>query len=185
MRRTRVALTACAVVAAAALALTGCGSKSGSTDAAKSSTTTTAKAQLTAKMTIAKIAGLDGQFSQFLDLANTAGITDELKGDGPLTVFAPNSESIIKLGKGKIDSLKASKDGLKVILENHLVKGKLTLADIIDQSGKTLTAVNGKKLLVKVNGNDVTVGGAKILKSNIDADNGTVFVVDGLVQPQS
>jgi uncharacterized surface protein with fasciclin (FAS1) repeats len=100
-------------------------------------------------------------------------------------VFAPNSESIIKLGKGKIDALKANKSGLKVILENHVVEGKLTLADLAGMNGKTLDAVSGKKLLVKVDGNVVTVGGAKVLKSNIDAENGAVFVVDGLVQPQS
>ncbi len=72
-----------------------------------------------------------------------------------------------------------------MILENHVVEGKLTLADLAGMNGKTLDAVSGKKLLVKVNGNVVTVGGAKVVKSNIDAENGAVFVVDGLVQPES
>ena len=183
MRRSRAATAVIAVVIAGAVALSGCGSKSD--DAKGASTTTTAKAQLTAKMTVGKITSLDGQFAQFVDLAKTAGISSDLDAKGPITVFAPNSESIIKLGKGKIDALKANKSGLKVILENHLVKGKLTLADLAGMNGKTLDAVSGKKLLVKVNGNVVTVGGAKVVKSNIDAENGAVFVVDGLVQPQS
>lgn len=183
MRRSRAATAAIAVVIAGAVALTGCGSKSD--DAKGASTTTTAKTQLTAKMTVGKIASLDGQFAQFVDLATTAGITEDLDGKGPITVFAPNSESIIKLGKGRIDALKANKSGLKVILENHVVEGKLTLADLAGMNGKTLEAVSGKKLLVEVNGNVVTVGGAKVVKSNIDAENGAVFVVDGLVQPES
>ena len=183
MRRSRAATVAIAVVIAGAVALSGCGSSSD--DAKGASTTTSAKPQLTAKMTVGKIASLDGQFAQFLDLAKVAGITGELDGKGPITVFAPNSESIVKLGKAKIDALRANKSSLKVILENHVVKGKLTLADLAGMNGKTLEAVDGKKLLVKVNGNVVTVGGAKVVKSNIDAENGAVFVVDGLVQPQS
>lgn len=181
MRRSRAVTAAIAVVTV--VALTGCGSKSD--DATGASTTTSAKPQLTAKMTVGKIASLDGQFAQFLDLATTAGITGELDGKGPITVFAPNSESIVKLGKGKIDALKANKSGLKVILQNHVVEGKLTLADLAGMNGKTLDAVSGKQLLVEVDGNVVTVGGAKVVKSNIDAENGAVFVVDGLVQPES
>ncbi|MFM7063120.1 MAG: fasciclin domain-containing protein [Actinomycetes bacterium] len=183
MRRSRAATAAIAVVIAGAVALTGCGSKAD--DAKGASTTTTAKAQLTAKMTVGKIAGLDGQFAQFLDLATAAGITAELDAKGPITVFAPNSESIVKLGKAKIDGLKGNKSNLKVVLENHIVEGKLSLADLAGMNGKTLEAVSGRDLLVKVNGNVVTVGGAKVVKSNIDAENGAVFVVDGLVQPQS
>lgn len=182
MRRSRAATAAIAVVIVGVVALTGCGSKS--EDGKGASTTTSAKPQLTAKMTVGKIASLDGQFAQFLDLAKAAGITAELDGKGPITVFAPNSESIVKQGKAKIDALKANKSSLKVILENHVVEGKLTLADLAGMNGKTLEAVSGKKLLVKVDGNVVTVGGAKVVKSNIDAENGAVFVVDGLVQPQ-
>ena len=71
MRRSRAATAAIAVVTV--VALTGCGYKSD--DATGASTTTSAKPQLTAKMTVGKIASLDGQFAQFLDLATTAGIT--------------------------------------------------------------------------------------------------------------
>jgi len=183
MRRSRAATAALAVVMAGAVALAGCGSSS--EDGTGASTTTTAKEQLTAKMTVGKIASLDGQFAQFLDLAKVAGITADLDAKGPLTVFAPNSESVVKLGKAKIDALKANKSGLKVILENHVVEGKLTLADLAGMNGKTLEALSGKNLLVEVDGNVVTVGGAKVVKSNIDAENGAVFVVDGLVQPES
>ena len=183
MRRSRAATAALAVVMAGAVALAGCGSSS--EDGAGASSTTTAKEQLTAKMTVGKIASLDGQFAQFLDLAKVAGITEDLDAKGPITVFAPNSESVVKLGKAKIDALKANKSGLKVILENHVVEGKLTLADLAGMNGKTLDALRGKNLLVEVDGNVVTVGGAKVVKSNIDAENGAVFVVDGLVQPES
>lgn len=183
MRRSRAATAALAVVMAGAVALAGCGSSS--EDVTGASTTTTAKEQLTAKMTVGKIASLDGQFAQFLDLAKVAGITEDLDAKGPITVFAPNSESVVKLGKAKIDALKANKSGLKVILENHVVEGKLTLADLAGMNGKTLEALSGKNLLVEVDGNVVTVGGAKVVKSNIDAENGAVFVVDGLVQPES
>ena len=181
MRRSRAATAAIAVVTA--VVLTACGSKSD--DASGASSTTTAKEQLTAKMTVGKIASLDGQFAQFLELAKVAGITADLDAKGPITVFAPNSESVVKLGKAKIDALKANKSGLKVILENHVVEGELTLADLAGMNGKTLEALSGKNLLVEVDGNVVTVGGAKVVKSNIDAENGAVFVVDGLVQPES
>ena len=179
MRRNRLVTTLAAV--ALSVALVGCGA--GGKDEAAENTTTT-KPQVTAKMSIYKIATLDGQFGQFLDLAKRAGLNETLEKEGPFTLFAPNSATIIKLGKAKIDSLKADKAGLKALLEDHLVAGDLTLAAIAALNGKSLTSVGGSELPVKVKGNAVTVGGAKIVKSDIDADNGMVFVMDGIVTPK-
>lgn len=183
MRRNRpVTALAAAVLSATLVVAAGCGA-GGKDDPA--STTSTTKPQLTAKMTIYKIATLDGQFGQFLDLVKAAGLQSTLEKEGPFTLFAPNSAAIIKLGKAKIDALKSDKAELKTTLENHLVAGDLTLAALAALNGKTVTAVSGAELPVKVKGNAVTVGGAKVVKSDIDADNGMVFVVDGLVTPKS
>jgi|GEM_PF-2610175 len=181
MRRSRIVVVG--TIVAAGVLLAGCGSSDSGKDT-KSSSTTVAKPQVTEKMTIAKIAGLDSQFSLFLDLVKTAGLTDTLTEDGPFTVFAPNSASLLKLGKSKIEDLKSDKSALKELLENHLAKGEITLADLAALNGKTLRAVSGAELPIKVEANTVTVGGAKVLKSDIAAENGMIFVIDGLVEPQ-
>lgn len=182
MRRRRIVTRLATAVLTAALVagVAACGA--GGKDEAAKRTTTTAP-QVTAKMSAYKIATLDGQFGQFRELVDLAGLRSELESKGPYTVLAPSSAAIIKLGKRKIDDLKSDKARLKQVLENHLVKGELTLAGLAALDGRTMVAVSGATLPVKVKGSSLTVGGAKVVKSDIDVSNGMVFVLDGLVTP--
>ncbi len=74
----------------------------------------------------------DGRFKTLISALDAAGLTTELKEDGPFTVFAPTDEAFSNLPSGKLDTLlKAeNKNNLKDILSYHISKSTLNSKDI-------------------------------------------------------
>lgn len=111
-----------------------------------------------------------------------AGLVETLQGAGPFTVFALTDEAFAKLPKEALaDLLKPeNKEKLVSILTYHVVPGKIMAVDV--KAGEVKTA-NGKDLEIKVEDGVVTVGGAKVLTTDIPASNGVIHLIDTVVMP--
>ncbi len=109
-----------------------------------------------------------------------AGLFDTLKGKGPFTVFAPTDEAFAKIPKDQLDALLKDKAKLTAVLTYHVVPGKVMAADV--KAGKVKT-VQGSELTVGTMGG-VTVDSAKVVKTDIVADNGVIHVIDSVVLPK-
>ena len=77
----------------------------------------------------------------------TAGLVDTLGGTGPFTVFAPTDAAFARLPAGTVDKLlqPANRDQLRSILTYHVVRGKVTSADlvkVIKKGGGKATNIN-------------------------------------------
>ena len=69
-----------------------------------------------------------------------AGLTETLKGPGPLTVFAPTNEAFGLLPSGAIDNLLQDPFGqLTETLKYHVVPGEVMAADLVN--GQALMTV--------------------------------------------
>ncbi|MGL4421975.1 MAG: fasciclin domain-containing protein, partial [Gemmataceae bacterium] len=102
-------------------------------------------------------------FSTLVTAVKEAALVETLKGKGPFTVFAPTDEAFKKLGEEKIKAVLADKDLLKKILLAHVVTEKSVMAaDVVKMNGEK---VNG--FTVKVDGETVMLGGAKVIKTDI------------------
>jgi len=121
-----------------------------------------------------------GSFKTLLTAAQSAGLVETLSGGNQLTVFAPTDEAFAKLPKGTVESLLKDKAKLTAILTYHVVPGKMMAADVVKQ--KSLKTVNGKELKVDVS-NGVMIGSAKVVKTDIDASNGVIHVIDSVLLP--
>lgn len=147
-------------------------------------TTTTAKPTLSKDFTIPTLLGFDAQFAPLNELVGLSSVKDTLGSDGPFTLFAPNAEAFAKLTAAEMAALKADPDGeLATLLSLHVVKGKLSYADLVTGGNTTLESVDGQKLAVVVDGQNVSVGGAAVIKSDIEAENGVIHVLDNVAQP--
>ena len=63
----------------------------------------------------------------------------------------------------------------------HVLKGRITAAKLVKlHSVKTLS---GQSLRVRVKNGVVTVGGVRVIKTNIAASNGVIHVIDGVLIP--
>ena len=60
-----------------------------------------------AEMDIVDTAIAAGNFTTLLAAVQAAGLEDALRGEGPLTVFAPTDEAFAKLPAGTLESLLA------------------------------------------------------------------------------
>lgn len=134
------------------------------------------------KKTIVAVASGAGQFETLVAAVKAAGLVDTLNGDGPFTVFAPTDEAFAKLPKGTVEDLlkPENKEKLAGILTYHVVPGKVMAADV--KAGKVKT-VNGKEATVKVDGDTVMIGKAKVVKTDIAASNGVIHVIDSVLLP--
>jgi len=119
-----------------------------------------------------------GSFKTLVAAVKAAGLGDSLKGEGPLTVFAPSDEAFAKLPEGAVEDLLKTENRNKLIgvLTYHVVPGKILLSD---QSWKTL---QGQSIEIKTSGS-FQVNQAKVLKSDILTSNGVIHVIDTVLLP--
>ena len=120
-----------------------------------------------------------GNFKTLAAALTAAGLVDTLKGAGPFTVFAPTDEAFAKIPKAQLDALLADKAKLTSVLTYHVVPGKVMAKDV--KAGKVPT-VEGASLTVATQGG-VSVDQAKVIKTDIVADNGVIHVVDRVLMP--
>lgn len=185
-----------ATVLALALTTAACGSDDG--DAAASSAPTTSAASATPTPSASESAGSDivdtavaaGGFTTLASALEAADLVDTLKGTGPFTVFAPTDDAFAALPAGTVDTLLKDPTGdLTQILTYHVVPGKVMAADVATLDGQKVKTVQGAELTVGVEGDKVTltdVAGntVNVTSTDVEASNGVIHVIDGVLMPK-
>jgi uncharacterized surface protein with fasciclin (FAS1) repeats len=115
-----------------------------------------------------------------------AGLVDALSGEGPFTVFAPTNAAFDALPEGLLDALLADPEGdLTKVLLYHVVEGDVMSGDLTD--GQVITTLLGQELTVTIDGgvfiNDFAGNSVEVTVPDLEADNGVVHVVDGVLIP--
>lgn len=121
-----------------------------------------------------------GSFKTLASALGAAGLVETLKGKGPFTVFAPTDEAFAKIPKADLEALLKDKTKLTAVLTYHVVPGKVMAADV--KAGKVKT-VQGSDITVTTTGG-VMVDKAKVIKTDITADNGVIHVIDTVIMPK-
>lgn len=123
-----------------------------------------------------------GDFTTLVAAVEAAGLADTLAGDGPFTVFAPTDAAFAKLPEGTVEDLLKPEnlDKLKGILTYHVVPGKVMAADV--KPGSVATA-NGEEITISADNGKVMYGEAAVVKTDVDATNGVIHVIDTVVIP--
>ena len=113
-----------------------------------------------------------------------AELENVLVNTGPLMVFAPTNDAFDALPEGTVENLlkPENKSQLAFILKHHVTPGNYT-KDFLKKF-KSLGQASNENIPVEVKGDDVYVGGAKILAS-VPAGNGIVHVVDKVILPEN
>ncbi len=115
-----------------------------------------------------------------------AEIEHVLVNAGPLTVFAPTNEAFDGLPEGTLETLlkPENKSDLAMIITRHAAPGSYNPEALKKEArkGRKLYMATGDYLEVIVDGDDITVGGAKVIAS-IQTSNGVINVVDQVILP--
>lgn len=155
-----------AALAATLIALTGCAS-------------TATVAETPANVLVA--AQATPELSTFTKLIKQAGLSSQLEGPSPVTVFAPSDEAFKAVPQATMDKLAKNPDLLKATLAYHVVPGLVKAADI--PANGTLVTSTGAKMGVSRAGDFVAVDDGLVIKADQAAGNGIIHTVDRVLTP--
>jgi len=187
-----------AAVLAIALTTAACGNDDTETGAAAAAPASSSATATPSPSPSESMAGSDivdtavaaGDFTTLAAALEAAGLVETLKGEGPFTVFAPTDAAFAKLPAGTVETLlKDPKGDLTQILTYHVVPGKVLAADVVKLDGQKVTTVQGGDLTVGVDGDKVSLTDAagntvNVTATDIEASNGVIHVIDGVLMPQ-
>ncbi len=129
-------------------------------------------------------------------LVVSAGLADTLSGAGPFTVFAPTDAAFDRLPEAVRTAAMQpeNRDMLRGVLTYHVVAGDVkaaALTDMISDGGgtATLTTVQGTTLRASIENGSVKLtdamgGSAFVETADIDASNGTIHSINGVLMPR-
>ena len=141
----------------------------------------TAGAQEEDPGTIVDIASSNEDFSTLVTAVTEAGLVDTLSGEGPFTVFAPTNAAFEALPAGTLDSLLADPQGaLTDVLSLHVISGEINSEAAIAAAGTNVETLGGP-VAVALDGDNLTVGGATVVTTDIEASNGVIHVIDAVI----
>ncbi|MFY0481038.1 fasciclin domain-containing protein [Flavobacterium sp. PLA-1-15] len=132
-------------------------------------------------------------FSILVQALTKANLVTTLDGDGPFTVFAPTNSAFTAFlsanGFASLDAVPA--DVLKQVLLNHVVSGENLSTDLSTGyvttlgKGSASTSNNLSMFVNTTNGvvlnGGTTNGGATVTTADIEASNGVIHVVNGVI----
>ncbi|MCA9280172.1 MAG: fasciclin domain-containing protein [Phycisphaeraceae bacterium] len=133
---------------------------------------------------IVEVANSAGSFNTLLTAATHAGLAGALSGEGPFTILAPTDEAFAKLPAGTVESLlkPENKQKLAEILKYHVIPAKAYSTDAIGMgAGKSL---QGNSVMFTVRDGQLFADNARIIKTDIDASNGVIHVIDRVILPE-
>jgi uncharacterized surface protein with fasciclin (FAS1) repeats len=120
------------------------------------------------------------QLSTFNRLAAQAGLTEQLRAAGPLTVFAPSDEAFKAVPAKTMEALAADPAQLKAVLNYHVIDGRMAAADVRTGGAKSRQGAN---LALAKAGSFITVDDAVVQQADIVATNGVAHVLDRVLMP--
>ncbi len=123
------------------------------------------------------------EIHETLSLAvNEAGLTENLSGQGPFTVFAPTDNAFTGLPEGTIDRLLNDPSGvLRDMLLYHVAGDKALSSDLAD--GLEIETLFGDLLTVSINDDGIFIDDVRVTVTDIQAQNGVVHVIDAVLIP--
>lgn len=125
-----------------------------------------------------------GQFQTLAAALEAAGLVETLKGEGPFTVFAPTDEAFTALPEGTVESLlePENRDQLQAVLTYHVVAGKVMAEDAMGLN--SAATVQGQDITITTMDGNVMINDATVVQADIEASNGVIHVIDGVLLPE-
>lgn len=169
--------------------LTACNSKTEnktdqtSTDAATISTGQEGVKDDESAKDVVKVAAGSKDHTTLVAALKQAGLVTSLSNAGPFTVFAPTNAAFDKLPAGTVDGLMKDdkKADLQNILQYHVAVATYKTENM--QDGQVIGMANGDNITLSVKDGKVMVNGTANIIATIQASNGIIHVIDGVLLP--
>ena len=130
---------------------------------------------------LVELAASNMDLETLVTAVEAAGLGSDLSGEGPFTVFAPSDAAFGAVPSAVLGALleTGNVDVLQELLLGHVVSGAVLSSDLSD--GQTITTLSGDELMVSIDGDEVRIGGALVQTANVQASNGVVHIIGGVL----
>ncbi len=125
-----------------------------------------------------------GTFTTFVKLVEEAGLTDALREDGPLTLFAPDDAAFAKLAAGELDKLRKDKKSLTALVNNHVLPGRAIKSVELGTMPTAKTAAGPELAIESADGTIKINGAVTVVKADVMTTNGVIHVIDVVLTPK-
>lgn len=132
---------------------------------------------------VVKIAMGSKDHTTLVSALKQAELVTSLSNAGPFTVFAPTNAAFDKLPAGTVEGLmkEDKKEDLQNILQYHVAVAGYKAESLKD--GQSLGMANGDNISISVKDGVITVNGTARIVASIQASNGIIHVIDGVLLP--
>jgi uncharacterized surface protein with fasciclin (FAS1) repeats len=111
----------------------------------------------------------------------TAGLGELLRGEGPITIFAPTDRAFRKIPSDELAALLGDSARLGQLLRHHVVTGRVKAPRATRP--RTVKPAFGDDLSLTASPKGFLVDTARIVKTNIRASNGVIHAIDTVLDP--
>ena len=124
-----------------------------------------------------------GRFTKFNETLTKSGLNNNLKGNGPFTVFAPLDDAFAAISAKTYYGLlnEDNKDKLIKILGRHVFLKKITSSEIDDEI--KIKAINGEEITIKKINGIVYINEAEVVTADVEVSNGVIHYINRVLQP--
>ena len=124
-----------------------------------------------------------GKFVKLNETLSKAGLVENLKGNGPFTVFAPLDDAFAAISAQTYYGLlrDENKDKLVKILGRHVFTKKITSSEIDGEI--KLKAINGEEITIKKVNGIVYINEAEVVTADVEVSNGVIHFINRVLQP--
>jgi uncharacterized surface protein with fasciclin (FAS1) repeats len=130
---------------------------------------------------IEKIANQD-KFSTFSRYLKSSGADEVFSGEGEFTVFAPTNDAFAKIPDKLMNELlqEPGQDRLKAILKYHVLRGRVTSAQLVGRN--SIETMAGKPVVISEK-NGIRVNTSTLQSRDIVAGDGLIHQIDTVLAP--
>ncbi|CAN5326377.1 hypothetical protein BH10PSE1_BH10PSE1_01580 [soil metagenome] len=126
----------------------------------------------------------DGHFTTLLAALDSAQLTDTLKSQPAISIFAPTDAAFAKLPEAERTRLMdpANVNDLRQLLLYHVIVADVNSSQIEGTKGGVETAAR-TQVQLDGTGDTIKVDAATVTTADIDASNGSIFAIDTVLSP--
>ena len=124
-----------------------------------------------------------GKFTKLNETLMKSGLSENLKGEGPFTVFAPLDDAFAAISAQTYYGLlrEENKDKLVNILGRHVFSKKINSSEIDGEI--KLKAINGEEITIKKVNGIVYINEAEVVTADVETSNGIIHFINRVLQP--
>lgn len=134
-----------------------------------------------APATIIDVLDINPGFAVLRQAIEIAGLTATLDGPGPFTLLAPPSGAFSKLDPAALNALLNDPVALADLLTYHVIPGSFLEADVVGLD--RAPTVQGNEIFVNATPKTTFLDQAKLLATDVVADNGVLHMISAVLNP--